>query len=508
MVDNTVVEPALPNGVQGEAAPNGKATAPDSTETTPATPNGNTKAADSKESKPRAPRPKRPNYAQLHSKPLPLETTPLPAFIPHNPLSIVRIAIALLSHSLFPPKSKHTIHKAYFSSETQSVHVTDPASIRALWEQGFFGTGSLSRTEPRWLDQEKRKRGLIAAQTSEEVTRQRRAERRQFKLERARLEREAIEQQRLIEEGKALANGHGHERSTIENGSVDAPLEPNSLGPNAATATSDANTVVATLTIEADLVANGAPPRAKIDGDTNEIVADIVDQEHLQLSLEEAFFLTYALDALQIEGEHVSLNTSYLFRLYSLYSAFPILEHAKEHLDKIWSYQQNSDCCGQVFTGSLDFSGVSSIAPDNSFVVKYAVYHHFRSLGWVVRTGIKFGTDYLLYNRGPAFSHAEFGVMVVPSYSHPYWSETPERKEECKKKEQRDWWWLHRVNRVQAQVHKTLMLVYVDIPPPWDENYLEVGQKSGFKVDVGSVLTRYKVREFVLGRWTPNRHRG
>jgi tRNA-splicing endonuclease subunit Sen2 len=48
-----------------------------------------------------------------------------------------------------------------------------------------------------------------------------------------------------------------------------------------------------------------------------------------------------------------------------------------------------------------------AVKPDNGFIVHYAVYHHFRSLGWVVKSGIKFCVDYLLYKRGPVFHHAE-----------------------------------------------------------------------------------------------------
>lgn len=45
--------------------------------------------------------------------------------------------------------------------------------------------------------------------------------------------------------------------------------------------------------------------------------------------------------------------------------------------------------------------------PDNPFLINYVAYHHFRSIGWVVKTGLKFCCDYLLYKRGPVFSHAE-----------------------------------------------------------------------------------------------------
>lgn len=45
---------------------------------------------------------------------------------------------------------------------------------------------------------------------------------------------------------------------------------------------------------------------------------------------------------------------------------------------------------------------------DNPFLVNYVVYHHYRALGWVVKGGIKFCVDYLLYKRGPVFHHAEY----------------------------------------------------------------------------------------------------
>jgi tRNA-splicing endonuclease subunit Sen2 len=157
-------------------------------------------------------------------------------------------------------------------------------------------------------------------------------------------------------------------------------------------------------------------------------------------------------------------------------------------------------------SNNIVLSDLSSLAvePDNQFILRYVVFHHFRSLGWVVRPGIKFAVDFLLYLRGPAFHHAEFAIMIVPSYSHPYWTEAPEHETgiEARKKElaKKDWWWMHRINRVQTAVFKTLVLVYVEVPPPWDV-------EAGWKVDVGSMLKNYTVREVVVRRWSPNRNR-
>lgn len=438
---------------------------------------------------PRKPRPKRPNYNEIHAKPLPLDIHPLPAFIPHNPLSLVRIAITLLSHSLRAPTSHEVTHKAYYSAETQSIHVTDPASIRALWEQGFWGKGSLSRSEPQWLLAERRRLGIEASTASTHITQARREERKQFKLERAKAQREAIEQQ-LRHEGKLDAD------ATVTNLVEDAV---SSGSPSGAMNTSAAGEVVGvtsdSIVSELDKnIADRVPTSGEEAAADN---PDIKDIEHLQLTPEEAFFLTYVLGVLDIVEEDNALPVWYLLRLYSAYALSPVDQTALIGLTKAYQYHERLS----QKTAALPSS--QSIAPDNSFLLRYVVFHHFRSLGWVVRPGIKFAVDYLLYLRGPAFHHAEFGVQIIPSYSHPYWSETPERIEYRKQKESKDWWWFHRVNRVQTAVMKTLVLVYVEVPPPWDAQT----KQDAFGVNTGEVLKQYTVREVVFKRWSPSRNR-
>jgi tRNA-splicing endonuclease subunit Sen2 len=438
----------------------------------------------------RKPRPRRPNYNEIHAKPLPIDVYALPAFVPHNPISLVRLAISLFSQSLWPPKSHTVVHKAYYSLETQSIHVTDPASIRALWEQGFWGKGSLSRSEPQWLVAEKRRRGAQASKTSTEVTQSRREERKQFKLERAKAQREAIEQQ-LRQEGKLAPEA-----------TIDERVDSDSKG---VTASGDAK-VPST---------NEAANAALAEGEESTVTFeefDIPDMEHLQLTPEEAFFLSYALGALDVvnlstiesEKQFGPYPAWYLFRLYCAHaSTFNDTIDSERTLKDLHTAYSMSKAATKV---DLALPFVPSIAPDNPFLLKYVVFHHFRSLGWVVRPGIKFAVDYLLYIRGPAFTHAEFAIMIIPSYSAPYWKEQADSESESRimDKQRKDWWWFHRVNRVQTQVMKTLMLVYVEVPEPWDVSATDMG---GFKVDIGSVLKKYKVREFVFKRWSPSRNR-
>lgn len=74
------------------------------------------------------------------------------------------------------------------------------------------------------------------------------------------------------------------------------------------------------------------------------------NSETLHLSLEEAFFLSYALGCLQVENNGRFMN-----------------------IDEMWDLYARTN---------------------TNFPVRYAAYHHYRSRGWVVRSGIKFACDF------------------------------------------------------------------------------------------------------------------
>jgi tRNA-splicing endonuclease subunit Sen2 len=143
---------------------------------------------------------RKPNYAKIYARKLPLDVYPLPAFQPNNPLSLVPYVYAIIRDFILP-RSSHAQcpYGGYFSSRTRAVHITDQATVRALWEAGFFGKGLLSRSEPNWLESEKRRLGIVAVETAEEYSIRRRKEREEFKRERARIEREMVEEQRQRE---------------------------------------------------------------------------------------------------------------------------------------------------------------------------------------------------------------------------------------------------------------------------------------------------------------------
>lgn len=498
---------------------------------------------------------------QLYALPAPIRTFPLPSFYPNNPLSLFHVLWAWSGRLLSPPPAEPSaIHQGRWSPETRSVHIHDPASIRALWEQGFFGKGSYSRSEPNWLKREQTRQGQGEKKVSELVTAQRREERKMMKWERARKEQEAILRTRLAEAWVApvgpkellalpnslqdirlsppgLTNGHAPPNTTKSNGHIDLthgtrPVTPTTASaPDSTVNGDDANkaentpfpslsnppvtpvteatrpslgaastlkrrkSVRFSSTVESTTfqlsdppsprpsplpngkgpgvaVANGISPLLQNDDDAPTEMSDIpmategaapsseiVDKEHLQLTLEETFYLVFGLGALHVVNPTTGkvMATEELFRLF-----------------RRLSYYSPS---------------TAAMEPDDPFLIQYAVYHHFRSLGWVPRPGIKFGVDWLLYIGGPVFAHAEFAIIVLPAYTDPYW------KTRSREPPRRSWHWLHSINRVQSHALKTMVIVYVDIPPPTESS------------DPAGLLKRYKIREFVMKRWLSNRSR-
>ncbi|KAI7888227.1 tRNA intron endonuclease, partial [Mucor mucedo] len=178
----------------------------------------------------------------------------------------------------------------------------------------------------------------------------------------------------------------------------------------------------------------------KVSNNENLLKADQVldltlhkDVETFQLDLYEAFFLVYALNSLLIKNAH------------------------QEPL--------SIGDCWSLFCKS-----------NNLFHVNYVVYHFYRSLGWVPRNGSKFGVDFVLYQSGPSYKHADYAVVVLPIFQ----DKIPTRK---------NWDWLLRLNRICTQVKKTLILCHVNIPHDI-QNFNE-----------------YSIRQVIYKRWSPQKNR-
>ncbi|KRZ26529.1 Beta-lactamase-like protein 2, partial [Trichinella pseudospiralis] len=71
--------------------------------------------------------------------------------------------------------------------------------------------------------------------------------------------------------------------------------------------------------------------------------------------------------------------------------------------------------CLSLMTSGEFFSHCIASAAD--FVFRFAVYLHFRRRGWIVKPGLNYGVDYVVYPDAPSNVHSQFMVIIVPHWN-------------------------------------------------------------------------------------------
>ncbi|KDQ61592.1 hypothetical protein JAAARDRAFT_122938 [Jaapia argillacea MUCL 33604] len=379
---------------------------------------------------------------RIYANPLPLIFSP----IEHTRIWPSHILLGILGFSSSRIANPHC--EGIFDAATRSVWVSNAEDSMTLWRRGFFGKGNLSRSEPSWLARRINARKIAEnGLTAEEVTAKRRAERKQFKLDRA----------------QAIAEAAAAAELAFSEGRIITTEETGIVIPSAATWKPHSSTAPKPTV---------PPPLADDNIEEEEDIPE--NMEHLQLTLQEAFFLLWTMDCLSV----LDPNTNTAMSVQQIWIAFQAA-HFPPHLP--------------IDTASI----LSAHRFDNPFLINYAVYHHYRSLGWVVKNGIKFCADYMLYKRGPVFHHAEFAVVVCPVYEDP--SDQESSPFDLQNASPFAWSWLSTINRVNSQVQKTLILTYVTIPAR--------SRIPASLLSTPACLRQYSVREVTIRRFIPARMR-
>ncbi|KAF9427381.1 tRNA splicing endonuclease subunit sen2 [Entomortierella beljakovae] len=262
------------------------------------------------------------------------------------------------------PKHDDNLISAEFHPNGQSVWVTKEKDMRILFRQGFFGKGTLSRSEATWKE-----RNTAGAQgiSLEDITRQRRIERAQL--------RQQKQQQQQQNQNKQNSNGSNTAIDISSPGPLSTPQ-----------------------TIPSPSISNAN----KLQGASSISIDEDENYEHLQLSLEEAFFLVFAIECISIKS--AADPRSGLNQTMSIQSC--------------WLQFAQASAIHQANSASSPLSTVYDISPYNPFITRYTVYHYYRSQGWIVKDGLKYGSDFLLYQKGPVFGHSQYAVKIVPYSSN------------------------------------------------------------------------------------------
>ncbi|CUS25027.1 LAQU0S25e00254g1_1 [Lachancea quebecensis] len=152
--------------------------------------------------------------AKRYKYPLPIHPLDqLPAIKPYNPISWV---YWLYCYTFSTNQLASKIHAEFTNGK--HLTVTGPEDMRYLWENGFFGTAQLSRSEPTWKKRTMVRLGLSEGSTAlEHITEKRRTERLKFKQERSRFEAIKLDmRQRGIAEDQILAEERAFLKSLRE----------------------------------------------------------------------------------------------------------------------------------------------------------------------------------------------------------------------------------------------------------------------------------------------------
>jgi tRNA-intron endonuclease len=112
---------------------------------------------------------------------------------------------------------------------------------------------------------------------------------------------------------------------------------------------------------------------------------------------------------------------------------------------------------------------------DSTFCQKFTVYKHFRDRKYIVRSGIKYGGDFMLYSGDPNTTHAAYVVKVMVSDDIP-------------------WTDVNALRRVSESVAKECVLAYVNFDESVDRSH-------------PNCVTEATVTHVLLKRWIPERNR-
>lgn len=162
-----------------------------------------------------------------------------------------------------------------------------------------------------------------------------------------------------------------------------------------------------------------------------------------------------------------------------------------------------------------------------AFVSQYAAYHHFRSKGWLPRSGLLYGADYVLYQLHPEHAHSDYVVSVIVERGCGMLEAAARTSAVLPATQQKvaggdldklndgspviqqkrlyghdeggirtDMSWLdaHILQRLARQVLKQLLLLYVVVP-------------EGFQLQPPECIRQLAVREVLVKRWVPADHR-
>ena len=336
-----------------------------------------------------------------------------------------------------------------------AVVVRSPSHITALVQSGCFGKGILSRSIPTWRQAAVHSTGSKEREPAQE------------EQEQTADNYAALQSKRMKLEMKDEASIQPHSEANFtslhflpQTSSSDTFLSGSEMTSDSVTIaahsleqTSEA--VVPSSLLETTFCAGENPDFDQhLTQQAKCLTEDFGDStavtEYLQLSSEEAFYLQHEEEVLEVRSSLVEKS----------YTSC-----------ELWNFF--CEC-------------------DGHFIGKYKAYRYYKKQGWVPKSGLKFGVDFLLYKHGPAYYHSSYGVlvrMIDQSTNSGLVGESGNGG--------LTWHDVISLCRVNESAGKDLLICYITKPSDMTEEELLLP----------SCVSKFLVQEVFANRWIPDRER-
>ncbi|XP_026076531.1 tRNA-splicing endonuclease subunit Sen2 isoform X1 [Carassius auratus] len=400
--------------------------------------------------------------------------------------------VAPLPVSLGAEDEEPIIYRADLISH--HVTVTDPAHILPLYERGYFGKGVFSRSRPehqisqRWTYVGDRCLPVISSSEYQKRLGWARAA-----LLKQGLEDESVSRalDALTEPVELDVEEEQSHHSVVEQSMDDDDFEHDSLDQTEpARSQREGNPLYDPLAEECPGEPSVKSRRADGDEEQRCMSSEPSDAyQHVLVELSEDDLSGGNNTTLSLSEGRASANEAEKMeqqgRLVCRINPFPMMEYLQLSYEEAFFLVYALGCLSVYYSGeALSVAQVwtmfRSLQPN--FSSSYAAYHYFRSKGWVPKSGIKYGTDLMLYRKGPPFYHASYSVVVdrCDESLRPF-----------------SWKSLASLSRITGNVSKELMLCLVITPSDVTEDMLSSPE----------CLKRLSVQEVLVSRWVSSRER-
>lgn len=128
------------------------------------------------------------------------------------------------------------------------------------------------------------------------------------------------------------------------------------------------------------------------------------------------------------------------------------------------------------------------------FLNNFIIYYHYKSLGWCIKNGLKFSCDWVLYSRGPPFNHAEFSIKIV-------------NENDASSSSMDSLIDISAISRVVSGVKKSLILCFIDGPELNSIEWLKMWDTYLIDDDFFKLINNFSINEINWKRWAPSQTR-